>query len=76
MKLRMERHGPALCRHDTLGEEKHPIDEQSLGQSKKPGRGNLFRFIYDRRPVKITVREKNGGGVKDRYGGVTGVFVL
>jgi catechol 2,3-dioxygenase-like lactoylglutathione lyase family enzyme len=76
----MERHGPGQCipfrRHDTLGEEKHPIDEQSLGQSKKPGRGNLFRFIYDRRPVKITVREKNGGGVKDRYGGVTGVFVL
>jgi hypothetical protein len=53
-----------------LGEENNTIRENSLKEIR------LFRFIYSRRIVKITVRESGGGGVKDKYGGVSGVFVL
>ena len=36
----------------------------------------MFRFIYDRRPVKIVVRETGGGVAADSYGGIAEVFVL
>jgi|SaaInlStandDraft_5_1057022.scaffolds.fasta_scaffold103624_2 hypothetical protein len=59
-----------LNRRMVLGEENNTIRENSLKEIR------LFRFIYSRRIVKITVRESGGGGVKDKYGGVSGVFVL
>ena len=59
-----------LKRNALLGEEKNPVQENALAKI------NLFRFIYSRRPIKITVREKGGGGTKDKYGGVSGIFVL
>ena len=53
----------------TLGEEKHPINEANLKKE-------IFKFKYERRPVKITVHEQGSGGVTDRYAGITNVFVL
>ena len=54
----------------TLGEENHPLKEENLKKE-------IFKFKYERRPVKITVREQQGsGGVTDRYAGLSNVFVL
>ena len=58
-----------LYRNRTLGEENHPLDENELKKE-------VFRFVYERRPIKITVREKGSGGLTDRYAGIAGVFVL
>ena len=53
----------------TLGEENHPLKEENLKKE-------IFKFKYERRPVKITVREQGSGGVTDRYAGLSNVFVL
>lgn len=69
-RVQHHHHCPPLQTSPTLGEENHPLtDEQQL----KKG---IFRFKYERRPVKITVREQGSGGVKDRYAGISNVFVL
>ena len=67
-----------LLRHltpsDTLGEEQHPLlEDESVPTLPRKG---FFRFTYDRRPIKIPVREVGGGGVNDKYGGIQNAFVL
>ena len=71
-----------LSRHFTHGESAHaedPSPSLPAAESKAAGerRRRLLRFRFDRRPLKIVVREDADADVdSDTYGGVGGIFVL
>ena len=69
-----------LANHLCLGEELHKqlpnVDANTDGPESgaSAAHSKLFRFKYDRRPVKVVVVEAAGG--HDSYGGLHNAFVL
>jgi len=67
----------SIATHLCHGEAKHKQTDDDKNASVSAGadaHGKLFRFRYDRRPVKVVVFETDGG--HDSYGGLHDAFVL
>ena len=62
----------ALASHLCLGEDLHK--EVDKDEQLSASHSSLFRFKYDRRPVKVVVFESDAG--YDSYGGTHDAFVL